>query len=99
MTLGDRIRRSRREKGLTLSQLSKRSGYNKSYLCQIENSYHINPSAKLIDDISLILGVTIEYLLRGEKNDIELAILLKLKKLSESDKNRVIKIIDDFQHE
>lgn len=99
MNLGDRIRRLRRKNGFTLKQLSGRSGYCKSYLGQIENSYYINPSAKLIYKLASIFGVTTEYILYGEISDQDSFILSMIKNLSDSDKYKLISIIDTINHE
>jgi transcriptional regulator with XRE-family HTH domain len=64
--LGDKIRRLRKEKKLTLDQLAELTGSSKSYIWELENKTPPRPSAEKLSKIADKLGVTIEYLLDEE---------------------------------
>ncbi|MFA9559366.1 helix-turn-helix domain-containing protein [Evansella sp. AB-rgal1] len=59
--IGDIIRRRRKEKGISLSELSRMTGVSKSYLSYIERGMKKNPSIDVIKRIfhSLNLPITI----------------------------------------
>lgn len=71
--LGDRIRKLRKEKGLTLDQLAEQSGSSKSYIWELENKSPPRPSAEKLAKIADRLGTTIEFLLQGETSQEEAA--------------------------
>lgn len=57
--LGDRIRRYRRQKELSLSELADRAGISKGYISNLErNSETTRPSANTLFAIAKALGVT-----------------------------------------
>ncbi len=62
-TLGDKIQRLRKEKGLTLEQLADLTDSSKSYIWELENKNPPRPSAEKIARIANQLEVEIEYLL------------------------------------
>jgi transcriptional regulator with XRE-family HTH domain len=65
--LGDRIRRYREEKGLSLSELALRANVSKGYLSTIENDPHRKrPSAQTLYAVAKALGVAMSDLL-GER--------------------------------
>jgi SOS-response transcriptional repressor LexA len=55
-TIGDRLRRRRRQLGLTQSQLAERSGLNQGYLSSIERS-RAKPSRRALDALAAALAV------------------------------------------
>ncbi|MBU9722454.1 MULTISPECIES: helix-turn-helix domain-containing protein [Bacillaceae] len=61
MTIGDMIRRRRKEKGISLSELSRMTGVSKSYLSYIERGMKQNPSIDVVKRIfhSLNLPITV----------------------------------------
>lgn len=61
--LGDKIRKLRKEKGLTLDKLAELSGSSKSYIWELENKNPPRPSADKLVKIAEQLDTTIEYLL------------------------------------
>lgn len=61
-TSGEKIRRLRKEKGLTLEQLGEKTDSSKSYIWELENKNPPRPSAEKIAKIAAVLGVTAEYL-------------------------------------
>src|SRR6266545_4606439 len=66
--IGDRIRRYRKERSLSLNQLADQTGVSKSYLSALENeastgSASRRPSADTLYAIAKVLGVTMSDLL------------------------------------
>ncbi|PYP90834.1 MAG: hypothetical protein DMG65_10010 [Candidatus Angelobacter sp. Gp1-AA117] len=64
-TLGDRIREVREERGWTLEKLAEKTGLSRSFLSEVENN-KATPSAESVLKISNALGVSLDYLLKGE---------------------------------
>lgn len=53
------INKIRKEKGITLSELSTRSGVSVGYLCHLEKGTRKNPSLEVMERIAESLGKTI----------------------------------------
>ena len=68
--LSRKMKRIRKDKGITLEQLAKEVGSSKSYIWQLENSPDINPSAQLISGIAEALGTPVDYLLEPDQEDM-----------------------------
>lgn len=66
--LGEKIRRLRKERGLTLDKLAELSGSSKSYIWELENKNPPRPSAAKLAKIAAQLGTTMEYLMDEEGN-------------------------------
>lgn len=66
MTLGQRVRQRREEKGMSLSALARASGVSKGYLSQIENDSAPRPSAETLYRMASTLGTTVADLLGRE---------------------------------
>lgn len=62
-SLGRKIHRLRKEKGLTLEALGREAGSSKAYVWELENRETSRPSAEKINAIARALGVTAEFLL------------------------------------
>ena len=69
--LGEKIRRLRKEKGLTLDQLAELADSSKSYIWELENKNPPRPSAEKLAKISKQLQVTLEYLLDNKQEIAE----------------------------
>jgi transcriptional regulator with XRE-family HTH domain len=63
-TVGSRIRKLRENKGLTIEQLSDRTGVSKGFLSDTENGNR-NMSSQNILKIANELNASLDYLLRG----------------------------------
>lgn len=61
--LGDKIRKLRKDKNLTLDQLADLTASSKSYIWELENKNPPRPSAEKLVKIAEQLGTTIEFLL------------------------------------
>jgi len=66
MSLGHRIRQTRTQKGITLQELSERSGLSKGFICQLEND-KASPSLQALDRLSAGLGVPVALLLISQE--------------------------------
>ena len=55
--IGPQIKKIRMEKGMSITQLAKRSGVAKSYLSELERIHKSNPSVHLLLKLSLALQV------------------------------------------
>ncbi|MCE7794256.1 helix-turn-helix domain-containing protein [Salipaludibacillus sp. CUR1] len=64
--LGDMIRHRRKEKGLTLSELSRKTGVSKSYLSYLERNMKKNPSIEIVKRIFLTLDLPLTPLFYQE---------------------------------
>ena len=63
MSLSQKIRQLREEKGLSLNKLAETAGVSKAYLSQLENNVSKQPSAEVLFKIASALGTTIADLL------------------------------------
>lgn len=61
---GDRVRKLRREKGLTLEAVAKRIGSHKGYVSGIENDKVNPPSVKIIEKYAKLFGHDVRMLVR-----------------------------------
>ena len=66
-SLGEKIRRLRKEKGFTLEELGDLTDSSKSYIWELENREPPRPSAEKLAKIAEKLGTTIEFLLDEEE--------------------------------
>jgi transcriptional regulator with XRE-family HTH domain len=66
--IGQRIRKCRKEKGLTLKVLAEETGFSKSYLSHIENLKR-EPSIGTLTKIARILGTDALFLISGIQTD------------------------------
>ncbi|KZZ86277.1 MULTISPECIES: helix-turn-helix domain-containing protein [Bacillaceae] len=67
--IGERIRKYRKEKNLSLSELADRAGVAKSYLSSIERNLQSNPSVQFLEKVSSVLGISVNTLLNGNTED------------------------------
>lgn len=97
-TLGKKIRKLRKEKGLSLNKLAEMTHTSKSYLWELENINSRNPTKDKLVKISQALDVTIDYLIDDESNlnntMLEKAFFKKFKKLSTQNRKKIEQIID-----
>ena len=63
MGLGQKIRKLRENKGISLNQLAKKAGISKAYLSQLENDVSKQPSAEILLKIASAFSMTIADLL------------------------------------
>ena len=92
--LGEKIRKLRKEQGLTLDALADLSGSSKSYIWELENKNLSRPSAEKIAKIAEKLGTTIQFLLdenrKVEKEDAaDASFYLKYRKMDSEVKVKI----------
>ncbi|MDY7222684.1 helix-turn-helix domain-containing protein [Halalkalibacterium halodurans] len=66
--IGERVKKYRLEKELSLSELAERAGVAKSYLSSIERNIQTNPSIHFLEKISQVLDVSVESLLQSTQD-------------------------------
>ncbi|WP_243386354.1 helix-turn-helix domain-containing protein [Bacillus kexueae] len=69
--IGERIKKLRTERGLSLSELADKAGVAKSYLSSIERQIQKNPSVQFLEKISSVLDVPVNDLLRQQTSNID----------------------------
>lgn len=68
MSLGDRIKERRLELEWTQDVLAEKAGISKGFLSDVENSKR-NVSADTLLDLSKVLGLTLDFLMKGEDGE------------------------------
>lgn len=69
--IGERIKKLRTERGLSLSELADKAGVAKSYLSSIERQIQKNPSVQFLEKISSVLDVPVNDLLGQQTSNID----------------------------
>jgi transcriptional regulator with XRE-family HTH domain len=94
--LGDKIRRLRLDKQLTLEKLAEATGSAKSYIWALENRNDPpKPSAEKAQRIADALGVTVEFLINDRADaDEDMAFYRQYRRMSEETKARIRTMID-----
>lgn len=96
MSIGENIKKIRKENGLTQAEFSKKIGISRTYLSDLENNRK-SPSVETLDKMAEKLGVSTTYLLNGDKyallynQDIEAIDFKRIKSLNKSLTSIVIK--------
>ncbi|WP_368655173.1 helix-turn-helix domain-containing protein [Ornithinibacillus sp. 4-3] len=62
--IGEKIKKLRKEKKMSISELAEKANVAKSYLSSIERNIQSNPSIQFIEKVSNVLGVPANELLR-----------------------------------
>lgn len=69
--IGEKIKRLRKIKNMSISELAERANVAKSYLSSIERNLQTNPSIQFIEKISAVLGVPVNDLIENDENSKE----------------------------
>ena len=98
-TLGEKIRRLRKEKGYTLDQLGALTNSSKSYIWELENKNPPRPSADKIAKIAAALGVTSDYLVDTSESApgpdvIDEAFFRKYRSMDPATKEKIRQIVE-----
>lgn len=64
--IGEKIKQLRQDKNMSISELAEKAGVAKSYLSSIERNLQSNPSIQFIEKIGVVLGVTVNDILRED---------------------------------
>lgn len=95
-TIGEKLRKLRQEKGLSLDELAKITQSSKSYLWELEKGTK-NPSAEKLSELAKYFGVTLDYLMKEDENqtfDTAQRIFTRVNNLSEDDQKKIESIIE-----
>ncbi|GEN88764.1 MULTISPECIES: helix-turn-helix domain-containing protein [Oceanobacillus] len=64
--IGEKIKKIRKSRGLTLSECAKRANISKSYLSNIERNLNQNPSLQIIERLAGVLNVEVNTFISEE---------------------------------
>ncbi|MFX3623074.1 MAG: helix-turn-helix domain-containing protein [Ectobacillus sp.] len=64
--IGERIKRLRLQRGISLTELAEKAGVAKSYISSIERNLQQNPSIQFLEKIAQVLRVPVDALLYDE---------------------------------
>ena len=65
----NKIKKYRKQEGMSLEEMAKKVGISTGYLCHLERGTRKNPSTKIMESISNVLGKTIvDVFFDEEKN-------------------------------
>ncbi|MDY0393247.1 helix-turn-helix domain-containing protein [Virgibacillus halophilus] len=67
--IGEKIKRLRKIKNMSISELAERANVAKSYLSSIERNIQTNPSIQFIEKISAVLGISVNDLIDRPEED------------------------------
>ncbi|AGK52243.1 helix-turn-helix domain-containing protein [Bacillus sp. 1NLA3E] len=59
--IGERVKKLRQEKKMSLTELADQAGVAKSYISSLERNLQSNPSIQFLEKIGTVLGVPIDY--------------------------------------
>ena len=101
-SLGNKLRELRKQRNMTLEQLSKLAGLSKSYLWELENRESRKPSAEKLTALADELGVTAACLLdedlrAPDEQHRDEVFFRGYKNLDPDAKEQVRKIIETFK--
>lgn len=101
--LGERIRKLRQAKGLTLEGLAEKVNSSKSYIWEIENKAVARPSAEKLRLIAMALDTTSDFLVAADQVDAvseaDRAFFRRYQALNEPAKKRLQRILDVLDEE
>ena len=66
--IGDRVKKLRLEKKMSLSELAEKAGVAKSYLSSLERNLQTNPSIQFLEKIATVLSVPVDHLIHEQIN-------------------------------
>ncbi len=72
MMIGDRVKKIRLEKKMSLSELAEQAGVAKSYISSLERNLQRNPSIQFLEKISAVLNVPVDHLIHDMADQGEL---------------------------
>ncbi|MGX6444750.1 helix-turn-helix domain-containing protein [Neobacillus sp. K501] len=70
--IGDRVKKLRLEKKMSLSELAEQAGVAKSYLSSLERNLQRNPSIQFLEKIASVLHVPVDHLIHEHIDKEEL---------------------------
>ncbi|MBS4213611.1 MULTISPECIES: helix-turn-helix domain-containing protein [Neobacillus] len=70
--IGDRVKKFRQEKKMSLSELAEQAGVAKSYLSSLERNLQKNPSIQFLEKIAGVLNIPVEHFIHEQIDKTEL---------------------------
>ncbi|MBU8770760.1 helix-turn-helix domain-containing protein [Cytobacillus oceanisediminis] len=70
--IGDRVKKLRQDKKMSLSELADQAGVAKSYLSSLERNLQTNPSIQFLEKIAGVLNVPVDHLIHEQLNKEDL---------------------------
>ncbi|MBG9543790.1 helix-turn-helix domain-containing protein [Cytobacillus firmus] len=70
--IGDRVKKLRQEKKMSLSELADQASVAKSYLSSLERNLQTNPSIQFLEKIAGVLNVPVDHLIHEQINKEDL---------------------------
>ncbi|GKU84414.1 helix-turn-helix domain-containing protein [Niallia sp. NCCP-28] len=70
--IGDRVKKLRLEKRMSLSELAEQAGVAKSYLSSLERNLQSNPSIQFLEKIAVVFNVPVDHLINEQQNKEDL---------------------------
>ena len=64
--IGDRVKKIRVEKKMSITELAEKAGVAKSYLSSLERNIQVNPSVQFLEKLAVVLNVSLDALLHDE---------------------------------
>ncbi|MBD7964954.1 helix-turn-helix domain-containing protein [Fictibacillus norfolkensis] len=64
--IGERVKKYRTEKGLSITGLADKAGVAKSYISALERNIQQNPSIQLLEKIADVLNISVDHLIKAE---------------------------------
>ncbi|SER69080.1 helix-turn-helix domain-containing protein [Salipaludibacillus aurantiacus] len=66
--IGERVKKYRKDAGMSLTELADRAGVAKSYLSALERNIQTNPSIQFLEKIAQVLKVNMDQLLNDQSS-------------------------------
>ena len=66
--IGERVKKYRQERNLSLSELAEKAGVAKSYLSSLERNLQQNPSIQFLEKIAGVLNVPVDHLIYDKQH-------------------------------
>ncbi|MFC7786719.1 helix-turn-helix domain-containing protein [Rossellomorea sp. GCM10028870] len=67
--IGERVKKYRQEKRMSMTELAEKAGVAKSYLSSIERNLQQNPSIQFLEKVSAALGIPMDALLHDQSEN------------------------------
>ncbi|MDG5788761.1 helix-turn-helix domain-containing protein [Evansella sp. AB-P1] len=67
--IGERVKKYRKEAGMTLTELAEKAGVAKSYLSALERNIQTNPSVQFLEKVAAVLNISIDHLIKDDVNN------------------------------
>lgn len=100
--LGDKIRKLRRDRKLSMEALAAAAEMSKSYLWELENNDDANPTMDKVARLAKVLDVTPEFLAHDEQADtpqdaFDKAFFRNYKRLKPETKQQLLEILNTLK--